>query len=281
MSYKSARFYEGRRWGATKDPVEIEQDWRRWPHANVCIVTGAISGIFVVEIDTPTAHGVDGAASLAALEARFGALPLTRQALSPSGSRHFYFRWPSGGVVIRNSTGRLGPGIDVRGEGGMAVAPPSVRADGVYQWVKKALIANAPPWMLAQLMERPYRQRIQEEAELVHPALVTATVEHVPTELNWHQRNRIGMAIFACTGGSQAGLAIWDAWLQKSGKYNARATQQRWAALHRCPPNNIGYGTLMYLATRANPNWLAEFDRELMETMRQTNRRGIKRPLCD
>jgi hypothetical protein len=84
MSYKSARFNGGERWGATKDPLEIERDWARFPQASVCIVTGAVSGLFVVETDT-AAHGVDGAAALREVIYVFGSgdWPETRKRCRP------------------------------------------------------------------------------------------------------------------------------------------------------------------------------------------------------
>src|SRR5215831_9927816 len=149
MSYKAARFCGGRRWGATKDEDEIRRDWAKWPEANVCIVTGAESGIFVVETDTPEGHRVDGEKVLASLIERFGSWPETRQAISPTGSRHYYWRMPDNGSVVRNSTATLGPGIDVRGNGGMVLAPPSVKDGSRYRWFNQALIRNAPEWLLA------------------------------------------------------------------------------------------------------------------------------------
>src|SRR4051794_4018165 len=89
-SYKSAKYSNGRRWGATTDADEIRRDFERWPDANVGIATGVDSGIFVVETDTITGHGVDGEASLRELQATHGPLPETREAESPSGSRHRY-----------------------------------------------------------------------------------------------------------------------------------------------------------------------------------------------
>jgi putative DNA primase/helicase len=126
QSCKSLKFSNGRPWGKSSDPVEIKRDWMRWPDANVCIATGKVSNFFVVEVDTPEGHDVDGKASLAALEAANSPLPDTRMAESPSGSIHRYFRWPENGT-IKNSASELGPGIDVRGEGGMVLAPPSIK----------------------------------------------------------------------------------------------------------------------------------------------------------
>jgi hypothetical protein len=54
-------------------------------------------------------------------------------ASTPSGGGHLYFR-PPPGVEIRNSAGKLGPGLDVRGVGGYVVAPPSVIDGKAYRW---------------------------------------------------------------------------------------------------------------------------------------------------
>ena len=69
QSYKSEKV-SGTKWGKTTDPEEINRDFRRWHGANVAIVTGAGSGIFVLEADTVEGHGVDGLASIKALEAK-------------------------------------------------------------------------------------------------------------------------------------------------------------------------------------------------------------------
>jgi hypothetical protein len=151
MSHKSAEHSNGRPWGATTDADEIRRDFRRWPHANVGIVTGAESGFFVVETDTAEGHGdgVDGAAALAKLESEHGAVPVTREAESPSGSIHRLFKHPGPGFKIKNSASVIGPGIDVRGDGGMVVAPPSMKpGKGVYIWRNDLPIADAPQWLL-------------------------------------------------------------------------------------------------------------------------------------
>jgi hypothetical protein len=146
-SHKSAKHSGGANWGKTRDPKQIRNDFKRWPQANIGIPTGADNKIWVLEIDTPKGHNVDGEASLRALEAKHEPLPQTLMAESPSGSRHRYFNWPKG-VVIKNSTSSIDPGIDVRGEGGMVIAPPSVRADGVYRWLNDNPIADAPQWLI-------------------------------------------------------------------------------------------------------------------------------------
>ncbi len=137
---------------ATADEIA---DWfGRWPDANVAVVTGALSGLVVLDID-PRHGGTD---SLSRLEITHGPLPQTLEALTGGGGRHLYFRHPGG--LVRNRVG-LAPGVDVRGDGGCVVAPPSVHPSGKrYAWVashgpEDRPPARAPDWLLRQLGDGP------------------------------------------------------------------------------------------------------------------------------
>jgi hypothetical protein len=115
-----------------RHPTEAEvQGWfSEWPTAGVGIVTGSISGLVVIDIDVR--HGGDVA--LARLEQEHGHLPATLECCTGGGGCHLYFAHPGG--LIRNKVG-LGPGIDLRGDGGYVVAPPSLHASGRrYAWVE-------------------------------------------------------------------------------------------------------------------------------------------------
>lgn len=108
---------------------EIDRWFERWPDANVGIVTGRISGLVVVDIDAQ--HG--GPDSVAALETLHGALPPTVEALTGGGGRHLYYAHP--GPLVSNRVA-MRPGIDLRGDGGCVVGPPSVHPSGRrYKWV--------------------------------------------------------------------------------------------------------------------------------------------------
>lgn len=107
---------------------EIRGWFRYWRKANIGIVTGAISGLVVLDIDA--GHG--GMDSLTALERQHGPLPETVAATTGGGGRHLYFRHPGG--IVRNKVG-LARGIDLRGDGGLIVAPPSLHPSGRhYVW---------------------------------------------------------------------------------------------------------------------------------------------------
>lgn len=139
-------------------PAEVEEArawFNRWPDANVGIVTGAVSQLLVVDID-PRHGGVDG---LARLERHHGPLPFTVEAVTGGGGRHLYFRHP-GPDDVHNSVG-LWPGLDLRGDGGYVVAPPSRHATGGrYSWQLerepwRAAPLPMPAWLLEALSQRP------------------------------------------------------------------------------------------------------------------------------
>ncbi len=131
-------------------PAEVEAWFRRWPFANIGIVTGQVSGIVVLDVDPH--HG--GEDSLNAWARRYGPLPETVRSATGGGGRHYYFAAPR--HPVRNRVGVM-PGIDLRGEGGMVVAPPSVHPSGRhYAWEAshqpgEMPLAPVPPWLLRLL----------------------------------------------------------------------------------------------------------------------------------
>jgi hypothetical protein len=129
---------------------EVEGWFRRWPEANLGIVTGAVSGLVVLDIDPR--HG--GEDSLTQLEVDHAALPETVEVMTGGGGRHLYFAHPGGSVPNKVA---LMPGIDLRGDGGLVVAPPSLHPSGKrYFWEVShhpddMAPAPVPPWLVALL----------------------------------------------------------------------------------------------------------------------------------
>ena len=67
-----------------------------------------------------------------------------------------YFQHPGTGIKIKNSASEIGTGIDVRGDGGMVVAPPSVTPGvGVYRWLNRNPIAPMPAWLVELTRQKP------------------------------------------------------------------------------------------------------------------------------
>ena len=130
--------------------AEQVADWfGRWPDANIGIVTGEISNLIVLDIDPK--HGGD--ASLDRLERQFGQLPATIEVTTGGGGHHFYFAHPGG--LIR-SRAALAQGVDLRGDGGYIVAPPSTHPSGrPYLWAvghspEDVALAALPRWILLE-----------------------------------------------------------------------------------------------------------------------------------
>ena len=130
---------------ATTDPQRIRRWWTETPSANIGVPTGAASGWLVLDIDVKKDAG--GEESLRKLLNGHDALPATLEARTPSGGRHMIFRTPLD-REIRNSAGKLGLGLDVRGEGGYIAVAPSVVNGVAYSWTAECEPATAPDWLL-------------------------------------------------------------------------------------------------------------------------------------
>jgi len=133
---------------------DIRKWWRQFPDANVGVVTGFLSGVFVLDVD-----GDLGAETLAQLQKQHGPLPRTWRSRTGRGE-HIWFRFPPD--ELRNTAGEIAPGLDTRGEGGYVVAPGSVHASGAqYEWqddgdpVLGAELAQLPDWLLDLVRKRP------------------------------------------------------------------------------------------------------------------------------
>lgn len=140
---------------ATVEPAAARALWRRSPRANLGLICGA--AFWVLDVD-----GAAGRATLAALLARHGPLPTTVTSITGSGGEHRLFAMPEA-RVIRNSAGKLGPGLDARGRGGFIVAPPSIHPNGRrYAWAPgldpwSVGLATAPAWLIDLLDPPPAR----------------------------------------------------------------------------------------------------------------------------
>jgi hypothetical protein len=132
---------------ATTDKSRITAWWNRYPGANPAMPTGERSGVFVLDVDADKW----GFGSLEALEEEHGELPPTWTVRTGGGGLHYYFRLPPD-VEIRNSAGKLGRGLDVRGEGGYVLLPGSV-TEGAYEVLERHQIADAPAWLVKLLRE--------------------------------------------------------------------------------------------------------------------------------
>jgi hypothetical protein len=124
---------------ASTDPEPIRGWWKRWPKAMIGVPTGSPISAFVVDFDA----GIDGKTGQVFEVSKLiralcleldAALPETWTAETPRGGRHLYFKLPEGSPP-GNRVGLIGR-VDIRGDGGYVIVPPSVRSDGkFYRWI--------------------------------------------------------------------------------------------------------------------------------------------------
>jgi hypothetical protein len=158
---------------ATTDQAQIRAWWGQWPNAMIGCPTGPRLDLWVLDIDIKPEKNIDGRIGLAKLIAQYGALPSTLSAITATGGTHHYFTWDPG-FPMRNSEGVIAPGVDVRGDGGYVIVPPSRRADGSeYRWDMAAAESSspAPGWLLALAQQEAKRGRKRREYNWARTAL--------------------------------------------------------------------------------------------------------------
>ena len=220
--------------GATTTEPSIRNQWFLHPNAAIGVPTGKPSGLVVLDTDLDPSKGVDGEAELARLMSDLGgSLPATRTVSTPRGGRHRYFRAPA--VLVKSSAGVVGKGIDVRGDGGYVIVPPSQNSNGSYTTVDDSEPAELPQWLL-ELMSGPTETANTGEESVPHSFHVDdgppASVEDLRDALsaipsdNYDEWVKVGMALKRWNG--ETGFAVWDEWSSKSQKYAENDCLKKW-----------------------------------------------------
>jgi hypothetical protein len=85
------------------------------------------------------------------------------------------------------------------------------------------------------------------------PLRLAAALDDIPNIAapDWEWWNRVGMAVWRATGGSQIGFEAFDAWSQRNPSYSAKETRARWDHYPSSPPDRIGAGSVFHMATEA------------------------------
>jgi putative DNA primase/helicase len=151
---------------ATADEATIRSWWQRWPQANIAIATGAVSGLVVLDDDSYKG----GDESLRELEQTYTPVPETVLSLTGGGGVQYFFQPP--GIPVKNGVESLGVGLDIRGDGGYVIAPPSLHASGKrYVWEvlhepDDTPLAPMPAWLLALCQETTRRETVDAGAPI-------------------------------------------------------------------------------------------------------------------
>lgn len=155
---------------ASTDPDVIRKWWRRWPRANIAVVGGRASNLVIIDFDFPKGAEEE----LRRLETKYGPFPESATVKTGNGL-HVYLQHP-GGRRIPSGTSILGSGVDIRADGGYAIAPPSFHYRGrEYMWLTApkvpADIQPMPDWMIEFFDNREVeRQKSIEERRTHHVA---------------------------------------------------------------------------------------------------------------
>jgi hypothetical protein len=196
-------------YAGTDDPEQLTEMWAEHPDALVGIRTGEASGFFCLDFDQHDG-GKDGMATLRSMKDA-GVLPQTVTALTGGAGVHLFYRYPSGLRVPNENKGKLGAGVDVKGDGGFVIAPPSKKfGKKAYRWYpgrspEEQSLAEASPAVLAVIaaVRQPQRVRTATGFQVDLSAVTLKDFRDALDRLEWTgQGNRNGRLYeAACRGG--------------------------------------------------------------------------------
>lgn len=232
----------------------ITRWWQQWPNAMIGMPTGELNGFFCVDLDKKTG-GYDGVVQWGKLEQE-NAPVTTRKHITPSTGMHLLFNWVEG---IRNiPLDKLELGVEVKGDGGYIVVPPSQMADGREYFSNEADIADAPDWLIIKILcyldsGRGISQTWPRHYDVGNPP----TIDEVRDALNqitsdpYENWFRIGAALRNTFG--ENGFSLFEEWSRKSRKFNVRSCKYKWKKFENV--KDITFGSIYWLAKDSNPNW--------------------------
>lgn len=129
---------------ATTDNAAVRRLSRQSPGCNWGLACGVVSDVWILDVD-----GDEGSTAVRELCREHGEDWLHTLTARTARGQHLYFSYPLE-ATIRNSAGKIAHGLDVRGDGGYVIVPPSVHPSGAtYEWIDPAAaIEPAPEWLL-------------------------------------------------------------------------------------------------------------------------------------
>lgn len=146
--------------------VKKGEHWEiKYPNCNIGLPCGKENGFWVLDVDL----GANGFQSLQAIQ-RQDVMPETPRAQTGGGGMHYFFKWDERAEELGiSSNNGIYPGIDLKGDGGYVIAPPSKHlSGGSYNWVTDAELgildlAPMPDWLYETL-----KRTLIKSSEKVH-----------------------------------------------------------------------------------------------------------------
>jgi len=241
---------------ASSEAFTLRAWWALWPKANIAIATGAASGVWAVDID-PRKGGDD---TWDIRLTTHGGIPNTIMQISGGGGAHYLFRAQPGRTVTCG-VDRLGPGVDIKGDGGYLMVAPSSHVQDPYCWdgssspLDGVAAADAPEWLYG-LIEAPASSQgsCGASAPLDDALLrdILSAIHYIPCE----ERDmwlKVGMALHSSGAGQQA-YGIWCEWSRQSDKFDPKDQQRTWNSFKDKGLAGAGVNTIFHLAQECG--WL-------------------------
>ena len=245
---------------ATVDEAQLRKWFDSRSQFNLGIVTGAISDLLVVDLDGPEAF-------------EFWKQQKAGPTLAVKTSKGFHLYYQHPGVEVPISTGgEHEKGVDIRCDGGLVVAPPSIHQSGaIYAWANSLMPAPFPDRLVAWAQARGETKLGGQGAPAatgVAASLQAALfdvppfedladcVQHLPNPTKgWEFYNKMLMAIWRLSEGSEEGKQLALTWSRKNAKHEDKEIDERWAHYFKSPPRRVAFGTLIFHVRREHSTW--------------------------
>jgi putative DNA primase/helicase len=230
---------------ATTDPEQIRKWWTGHEYL-IGLPMGRVSGLWCLDVDTSEDHadGVAGWNETIEEHEPF----VTREHRSATGGPHLIFNWHAE-QPIGCSPGDLPKGIEVRGQGGYIVVPPSQRKKRAYTVFNDINPIDAPAWLVDKILQgRGAQTSYSSGAAVADIDKVADAVSFIPNDdVSRDEWSNMALRIYAATGGDPRGLEIFASWSEKSAKCHGGYVE-RWRAMQGSPPNRTGAEKIFKIA---------------------------------
>jgi Bifunctional DNA primase/polymerase, N-terminal/AAA domain/Primase C terminal 2 (PriCT-2) len=244
---------------ATCEPDRIIEWWTKYPQAIIGVATGAASGFYAVDLDRKEGMG-DGLATWRQWEIDLDAetdVVLTRQHKTPSTGRHMLFKYIPGIGSI--PLGKLGEGVEIKGDGGYIIVPPSVMSNGSTYEGNNKEIADTPEWFVDKLRGY-YAQRSGTGSEgsatgaSADLSKVEAALNAIPCQdLDYNSWLHVGAALYKEYG--DKGKPLFLKWSEKDKKrYKPGVVDKKWNE-EITKFSKLTIGTVFHFANEHDEQW--------------------------
>lgn len=199
---------------ASRDLDQVRTWARRFPHANIGVACGKISGITVLDFDPKGGS----AETLRQLKTQHRLFNPTVTVRTPSGGWHLYYAFAP---ELLNSKSLLGKGIDVRTTGGYVVAPPSRLDNGRdYSWHLAPLggdLPRMPIWASMALKPKPEAIFQRQDGARDGEAALAGLVKFIGQAAEGQRNSCLYWAARRAAGGGYADQGTEDMLAQAAG----------------------------------------------------------------